>query len=495
MEKKKSKKKKIITAVIIIAVIVGIGAGISSCASSMMSSLNPPVAQYDETLGIEKQDLSKSISVSGTVESGSLVKVTSMTNAKIQTLNVKVGDYVKEGDILCIFDSSDIQKEYDSLKESIDKSNEMTQHTHEINQRNLNDAIADKQTALNQAQRSIDDAEKACQNAYDRYNSLNDKCYEYADKVNQLYNSLEYIEDEFEYENVYQQYEQYNQIYESTLAERDALDEQLSTYDSAVQSAYDAYKTAERSADSAIQNMQDAINAEKFNIDNSSQKQLEKLEEQLKECTVKAEKSGIITSLNVAEGSIPTTDALMTIEDTSSLKINVQIKEADILNVKEGLKAVIKTDATGDAEIQGTVARVVNILSGADAATQQVGGYTAEIEIDDTDNELLIGMKAKVKIILEAKDDVLAVPYDAITDNKDGKDIIYIAEKQNDGTYKAKAVEIEKGMESDYYTEIISSDIKEGDLIVLAPSFVYDGKTLTVSDDSGIIAETSDGEE
>jgi HlyD family secretion protein len=493
MEKKKNRKKKIITAVIIIAVIVGIGAGITSCASNMLSSVTEVIAQNDETLSIQKQNLIRSISVSGTVQSGSLVKVTSMTNAKIQTLNVKIGDYVNEGDILCIFDSSDIQKEYDSIQESINKTDEMNQHTHEINQRNLNDAIADKEIALNQAQRNIDDAKTACQNAYDKYNSLNDKCYEYLNKVNELYDSLDYIEDELEYQDVYQQYEQYSQLYESTIAERDAIDEQLSTYDSAVQSAYDAYKTAEKNADSAIQSMQDTINAEKFNSDSSSQTQLEKLAQQLEECTVKAEKSGIITSLNVAEGSIPTTDALMTIEDASSLKINVQIKEADILNVKEGLKAVIKTDATGDTEINGTVSRVVNILSGDDS--QQTGGYTAEISIDDTDNELLIGMSAKVKIILEEKDDVLAVPYDSITKNKNGRDIIYIAEKQNDGTYKAKSVEIEKGMESDYYTEIISSDVKENDLILLSPELVYNGKSLIIADDSEIISETSDGEQ
>ncbi len=493
MEKKKNRKKKIITAVIIIAVIVGIGAGITSCASNMLSSVTEVIAQNDETLSIQKQNLIRSISVSGTVQSGSLVKVTSMTNAKIQTLNVKIGDYVNEGDILCIFDSSDIQKEYDSIQESINKTDEMNQHTHEINQRNLNDAIADKEITLNQAQRNIDDAKTACQNAYDKYNSLNDKCYEYLNKVNELYDSLDYIEDELEYQDVYQQYEQYSQLYESTIAERDAIDEQLSTYDSAVQSAYDAYKTAEKNADSAIQSMQDTINAEKFNSDSSSQTQLEKLAQQLEECTVKAEKSGIITSLNVAEGSIPTTDALMTIEDASSLKINVQIKEADILNVKEGLKAVIKTDATGDTEINGTVSRVVNILSGDDS--QQTGGYTAEISIDDTDNELLIGMSAKVKIILEEKDDVLAVPYDSITKNKNGRDIIYIAEKQNDGTYKAKSVEIEKGMESDYYTEIISSDVKENDLILLSPELVYNGKSLIIADDSEIISETSDGEQ
>ena len=168
----------------------------------------------------------------------------------------------------------------------------------------------------------------------------------------------------------------------------------------------------------------------------------------------------------------------MTIEDSSNLKINVQIKEADILNVREGMKAVIRTNATGDKEFKGTVSKVVNIFSGADPLTQNEGGYTAEITVDDNNTALLIGMNAKVKIITDEKDNVLAVPYDAISeDNK-----IYIARKQSDGSYKSEAVEIEKGIESDYYTEIISSDVKEGDLIVLSPQSMHDGRTIKVEE-------------
>lgn len=490
MEKKKT-KRRVITIIIIVAVIAAMGVGITSCVSGLAESAADYSMSSDETTEVQKQNLSKNISVSGTVGSGSLVKVTSTAGVKIQSLNVKVGDYVNEGDILCVFDKSDIQKEYDNLKSTIDMSDEMSQNTHNINQRNLDNAIADKQTSLNQAQRAIDDAENSRDNAYEKYNSLVDKCNEYSSRKNQLYDMLSSADEE-EYQDIYQQYQEYEQLCSSTEAERDSMNEQLASFDSAVQSAYDAYYAAERSADSAIQGMQDTINAEKFNKDTSSQSQLDALAEKLEDCTVTAPKSGIITSLNVAEGSIPTTDALMTIEDTSSLKVSVQIKEADILNVKEGLKAVIKTDATGDAEINGTVSRVVNILSGADEANQQAGGYTAEISIDDADSSLLIGMNAKVKIILDEKNDVLAVPYDAIVQDDDGKSIVYIAEKDSDGIYKAKSVTVETGMETDYYTEIVSGDLKEGDILISQPEYAYDGKTVSVSDNS--VTDVSDGE-
>ena len=81
----------------------------------------------------------------------------------------------------------------------------------------------------------------------------------------------------------------------------------------------------------------------------------------------------------------------------------------------------IYDEATGDEEFTGKVSRVVNIYSGADPYSGAEGGYTAEITIDSKGTNLLIGMNAKAKIILERSDDVIAVPYDAIDENDDGE--------------------------------------------------------------------------
>lgn len=484
MDNQKKGKRKIIIIVSVIAVLALAGFGITSCVSNTLESMSSVSDSSSDTFKIEKQNLTNAISVAGTVESDNLVKITSTLSARVQSLNVDIGDYVNEGDVLCVFDSSDIQKEYDDLKASIDRADAMNQNTHKINQRNLDDAVSAKDIALSQAQRTIDDAVSARDNAYSKYDDLVNRYNSCGQKKDELNNTLNNTEDETQYQSVYQEYQEAVQMYQSAETEMNALYEQLSTYDSAVQNAYDAYDSAERNADAAIQSCQDTINAEKFNTDNTSQSQLDKLAEQLRKCTVTAPKSGIITSLNVAEGSIPTTDAIMSIENTDSLKITVQIKEADILSVKKGLKAVIKTDATGDKEINGKVSRVVNIISGADPTTQQQGGYTAEISVDDKDNQLLIGMNAKVKIILDEKDNVIAVPYDSITTNKNGDNIVYIARKDENGIYKAEEVKIQKGLETDYYTEIISDEIKEGDILLTNPSIVYNGKTVRVSDDN-----------
>ena len=109
------------------------------------------------------------------------------------------------------------------------------------------------------------------------------------------------------------------------------------------------------------------------------------------------------------------------------------------------------------------------------------GGYSAEITIDEGTTNLLIGMSAKVKIIMDQKDDVLAVPYDSIKENDDGTFSVFVAEK-NDKGYKAKEFKVQKGMETNYLTEISSSELKDGDLILTDVSAISDGDDVTVAE-------------
>lgn len=451
--------------------------GAVSCAG-MPTEMNEPTGSYT----IERQDIENYISVSGNVEGSNIVKVTSDLNYKVKELKVEVGSSVKEGDVLCIFDSSELQNEYDNLKASFDKTGEKQQSLHDINQRTLNNAISDKDDAVAQAQRAVDNAVSARDNAYNKYNKLGQKKDELYNQYINYYNAAygeEYNEvAERQSEAAYAQYTQAE-------AEYSALGEQLATYDNAVQDAHDAYNKTVKSADQAIQAAKDSINAEKFDSDSSTQNQLDKLKEKIDKCTVKATTSGIVTSIDVAEGSFPSASSIMTIEDTSQLRIKVTVNESDILNVHEGQKAVITTTATGDKEFIGSVDRVVNIFSGQlkDAFTGEAtgGGYSAEIKIDASDSELLIGMSAKVKIILDEKPDVIAVPYDAIIEDDNGKHSVFIADGAP-GSYTAKKVDVETGMEANYYTEITSGPLKEGDIVITTPNLVSDGAPVVLEE-------------
>ncbi len=479
----------------ILAAAIACTAVVSTFTSCGNQSSYVASSQY-EIYKLEKQSLEKYISVSGNVEGSNVVNVTSNLGTKIKKLNVELGSNVKAGDVLCEFDSSDFQVEYDSLKSSSDKTSEKAKNDHEINLRNLEKAKVEKSAALVQAQRVIDNATAARDKAYQKYSDLKGTVDANAAKCDELKNALSSAEN---YDSAYQDYQSAVQMYESSKTEYSTLGDQLSTYDNAIQDAKDAYDTASRNADTAVQTAQDAIDSEKFATDDTTKTQLDKLQEKISKCVVKAPKDGIITALSVTEGSIPTTDAIMTIEDATDLKIKATINEADILNLHDGMKAVIKTAATGDTEFSGTVSRVVNIFSGAknNAVTGETtgGGYSAQINIDSSDkNELLIGMNAKVKIITEEKKDVLAVPYDAIVKEDDGSCKVFVAEDKGNGKYIAKETSVTKGMETNYLTEISSTEIKEGDSIIVSPDGVHNGQSVTIADGYYTASEQSDGE-
>lgn len=450
--------------------------GAAGCAvSKIFSSVN------DKGMGVEVSpaemtDLIRGINVSGTINGVNTVKVTSSAASKIESLLVSPGDYVKKGDVLCIFDSSSLQDEYDALKQEVENAEEMSKKTHTINVRNLNEAKTDRETSLAQAQRAIDEAIAARDKASSRYNAMVEKYNAAAARKDELYNQLQYADEESA-ESLGELYQEAVSEFQSAESEMTSLADQLDSCEIAIQSAKDAYDSAKRSADSAVQNMQDVIDAEKFNADNTSQKQLNKLAEQIEECTVKAPIDGMVTSLNAAEGSIPSSEAIMTIVDDSSLVITADIRESDILRINDGMKAVVKTSATGDEEFDGEVTKVVKIFqeSSDDSYSQTGGSYTAEITVDGSRENLFIGMKASVQIILEEKENVLAVPYDSIVEKEDGKKIVYISRPQDDGTFVAEEAVVEAGMESDYLSEIVSSEVSEGDNIILNPNSVSDG--------------------
>ena len=428
----------------------------STVSCGVSDLMNMPNTTYT----LEHTDVENFISVTGKVEGSNVVKVTSEVATKVKTLNVGIGSNVKEGDVLCVFDSSSFQEEYDTLKESSDMANEKSDSMHTKNAKALESAKSDKTEQLKQAQRVIDNAVSA----KDRTQT---KCDEAYDAMNEAYDAGNY------------------ELYATKKAEYDQYSEAVIQCDSAIQDAKDAYAATEKRCNEAITAAQEMIDNEKYDKDTTIQNQLDKLQESIDKCTVKAPTDGIITALSVAEGSVPTAEAIMTIEDNSKLRINVSINEADILNVAEGQKAVITTSATGEEKFSGKVSRVVNIMSGQkeNALTGETsgGGYSAEITIDEGTTNLLIGMSAKVKIIMDQKDDVLAVPYDSIKENDDGTFSVFVAEK-NDKGYKAKEFKVQKGMETNYLTEISSSELKDGDLILTDVSAISDGDDVTVAE-------------
>lgn len=456
--KKKTRKKWIIIAVVIAALIIIIkllsGLLGENVSNNIVKSSGVQVQSF------EKHDLSESINATGTVESRNVVSVTTDFIGKIKQLNVSLGDYVNAGDTLCVFDDTELREQIKELEAQVSSAERLTAKQNEIAQRNLQQAKDNQTNEVAKAQAAVSTAQVNYDNAVSTYNSL-------ADAFSKLQNSKD-VEPK---------------VLEEAGAKADAAYENMESLKDVLAEANGSLEGVKQSTAELVQNAQDNVDTNAISNTGNGEvsKELAKLYRQLDEINVIAEQSGIITSLNVSQGSIPN-GPLMQIEDSENLKVKVNIKEKDIIKLKAGMPAVIKSDAFPDDSYTGTVNKVINFASSQsnimESPDQQAGGYSAEINVDSK-SSLLLGMNAKVEIVIKESKQELSVPYDSIiSDEKET--FVYRAKEQKNGLYLIERVEVTAGESSDYYTAVQSDKLKEGDLIVNYPEEVSEGEEVSV---------------
>ena len=122
----------------------------------------------------------------------------------------------------------------------------------------------------------------------------------------------------------------------------------------------------------------------------------------------------------------------------------------------KGQKVLIKTDATGDTELEGTV-----VFVSPTAATSLTGGdvtYLVRISVDTPNERLRLDMSASLSIIIEQHENALTVPYNAVQEDEQGN--TYVEVMGEDGI--TTEVPVKVVLESNYYTEIQSEALTEG---------------------------------
>lgn len=472
----KSKKKgKIIKWIIIAVLLLLVIAGV--VLSRLSNKSSGPVGTY--TSGkIKKQDLYKYVTMSGTVDGKSSVSITGDPTLKVTKLNVKKGDEVKKGDILCIFDNTTLQEEFDALSASSSKTQDAANYSHGINQRNLEKAKRDRANAISQAQQDINDAVAKRDQAYADYNAKIQRYNDINQEIDRTYAEMIDAADEEAAKAAEAKWEEFKAQAAALNVELEADHAQLAGYDDAITAANRAYDTIVKNADDALQNAQDTVDQEQYAaVDEETTEKLKKLSQQIDDCTVIAPIDGIITELNISEGTLPTSNIIMTVSDASSLIVRGKVSENDILSIIKGMSAEITASALGKDVINGKVERIEMSSNGKEADGSS-SGYAVEVSFDDS--KLLLGMNANVKIVLDHKENVLCIPYDAVQKDENDNCYVWKADKTAGNNYKIKKIDIKTGFEADYYTEITSGDLKEGDIVITGTSNVSDGDIVAL---------------
>ena len=408
---KKHRKKIVVIAVILllaIAVVVIIGK-----VKNGQTKKGKQEIQKENTVSLEKMDLIKSISATGTIESKEAREVSANVNGvTINKVNVSVGDEVKKGKSLITFDETDLQESLSEAKDS------------------LSDAQSESSSSIQKAQKQVSDAKS-----------------EYADVKSEENSKVAKAKKAYEEAKKSKQKEQISQAkteYENAVSTRKST---LKQSKSSIEQAQEALETAKSSAKKSIK---------------EAKKQVTQAQESLDKCAVTAPMDGIVTSISVQEGDTYSGGTILQIEDVSGYTISTSVDEYDISNVKVGQKVIVLTKATDEDELEGEVTFVApSTESSSGSSSSQSGesgamtsssssssGYEVQIALKNADERLKLGLTARCSIVEEEAADVFAVPYDAISQNTNDESVINVFEGEN-GSISKKQIVVTKGMESD----------------------------------------------
>ena len=416
------------------------------------------------------------------------------------------------------------QNTYDRYKENV----ELGENTQVLSVEAQRNSAA---TALDRAETALDtanDAYKAAKDAYETLPELDEQLQEAKRRKQELEDaqeqlSVEYvtlvvqietlekqkqtIESSFESakqgrESARQAVEQAQSAYDIAQATYNAAvrgeDQALSDYADAVDSAWRAYQTALTSLDSTKKGTEDQLEAYSDTLATANagantavtQESIRQLNKTLDDTKITAPVSGTVTAVYASVGSSGS-GLLFVIEDTDHLVVSTSVKGYDLGDVKTGMTVEIKSDATGDSVIPGTLTTIAptakkNQLGDTEASSDP--SFEAEVSVDSAESGLRIGMEARLSYIIAREAHVLAVPYEAVFTDESGQSCILVLRAQEKETYLVEKLPVTTGLDDDLDIAISGTGIEEGLRVITdAKSYLsYIGKTVTLAQATGL---------
>ena len=202
---------------------------------------------------------------------------------------------------------------------------------------------------------------------------------------------------------------------------------------------------------------------------------------------IKADFNGVITKVSVVEGAMTALGTeLFTLQNTDKINVNINVSKYDYDKLKEGQSADI---TLAGKTYEGEVTSISHV------ATQNEKGaslISADVRIKNPDDDIFLGVDAKVTIHAEEADDVVVLPSEVVNIGKDGS-FCYVIEN---GVITRR--DITTGISSDDYVEV-TAGIKEGDEVIRDLGSLEEGMqaeaALYESADNGSQSNLTDAEE
>lgn len=170
---------------------------------------------------------------------------------------------------------------------------------------------------------------------------------------------------------------------------------------------------------------------------------------------IKAPIAGIVTSFTGVEGSMVTpASPVAVIENLDNLEITISVIERYSTLIKEGNKVIVTFDAIPGETFTATVTSLSPTIE------SRTRTRTAKARLDVPEPRVISGMYANLNVIISTRDNVLVVPYSALSTSNDVTSCYVV----RDG--KAVRTTVTTGIRESDRVEILTG-LKAGDILVV----------------------------
>lgn len=425
LRRRKKRLKIIIPVVLVLAALIGVKA----------FSSDGPTAIPVYTDQVSTGDIDTVLSVSGKVIAEESVTFFAPASAKVEGIEVSKGDVVKAGDVLLCFDEDAVAyaKQQTELAEKISSAdyNSNVQYNNE------------QRTKLAQAEAEIAECEAWIDN-YEKYiddltNGITDvtalkksdlyaKKYSIEKEMNNYDLAMQFPTEETDVEMLarkkMEKQMELNQLndelgllsdYKTDYGWEDLLTQakkDLADYEARLSEA----KSVKAGAESAVVNGNKLAGYEL----NKTKSQLESADAEKKyEAAlngVVAGFNGVISDLNVVEGaSVQEGAQLMVLESIDDVCVEFQASKYALETLALGQPAEITISGK---DYTGTVSKINHVAEANSSGTPMVA---VRVHIDNSDENIFLGIDAKLKILTASEKGVLQVPVEAVNVDSQGQ--------------------------------------------------------------------------
>jgi RND family efflux transporter MFP subunit len=397
-----------------------------------------------ETAAARVDTIENTRKFSGTLKPVKDIMIIPQIPGKVSEIYVKVGQEVKEGDILMELEARDVEQQIAQAQAAYEASKASV----ELSQKRLNELESQKSKLENEIKKTDVQIEDAKNNLAGAKQAVENEI----DKLHDLLQKGAVTQDKFDSQvaELNQRLQPLQQGLENLIKQRTVLEESRINIESAIKSLpYDS-----KTLDAQLNQARTALNTAKGAAD---------------KLKLYSPIDGIVSGLNVQKGQMATqTSPPVTIIDMTNLFLDIQVSEYYVAQIQTGQKIKVHVEAVGTEPVMGEIDWI------SPSTDARIQAYVVRIKIDNPSGKLRPGMFARADLVLERKENAILVPKRAIVRQGSASYVFVVA---GDSVDKR---EIQVGMDDGEKIEVISGLKKGEQVVVKGHAYIKEGQEVYV---------------